>query len=633
MEKINRNKFVVDLETLKGCFTCTSLNIDTEEIHQYVLHPERFELKELIEHLKITTGQITFNGLSFDYPILHHILLMYDDYTWHKSQYWSKTDIIYDIYKKAQSLIEQQTNSKFGGFFGIKESEMFINQLDLFKIHHFNNPARSTGLKALAIAINYPNVMDMPLDHSVDQISLSQVDQILEYNLLDVLVTYEFYKLSADKIQLRKDLSKQYNINCMNYPDSKIGESLILKLYCEKTKQNPWDVKKLRTERSYISLINCIPDYIRFKSKEFNELLDYLKSKTISETKGSIEKSVIFKGFKYDYGTGGLHGACKSGIYESTNTHIIFDVDVASMYPTIGVVNKLFPEHLGIEFCEIYNNILTQRIAAKARKDMSVSDGLKLSLNSVYGKSNDKHSFLFDSFYTMSTTLVGQLILTMLCEKLCIEIDDIKILQINTDGTTFIVKKDQIDKVYSICKQWEKLTNMTLEYVEYSKMIVKDVNNYVSVTYDNKVKRKGLFDINPELHKDPSFKIIPIALSEYFINNTPVEETILNHKNIYDFCGRQKFKSNSYGSTYELIANDIYEIKQQKNVRYYISKKGHKFIKHFTDGRQSIINEGCRVIIFNKYIEKEDYNIDYDYYIRKTNEEIRNIISNQLSLF
>jgi hypothetical protein len=91
-------------------------------------------------------------------------------------------------------------------------------------------------------------------------------------------------------------------------------------------------------------------------------------------------------------------------------------------------------------------------------------------------KSNDKHSFLFDSLYTMSTTLIGQLTLSMLCEKICLEIDDITMLQSNTDGTTFIVNRSQIDKVYSICKLWEKLTNMSLEYVEYSKMIIKDVN-------------------------------------------------------------------------------------------------------------------------------------------------------------
>jgi len=49
---------------------------------------------------------------------------------------------------------------------------------------------------------------------------------------------------------------------------------------------------------------------------------------------------------------------------------------------------------------------------------MTLSDGLELSLNSVYGKSNDDHSFLEASLYTMKTTLNGQLMLSMLIEKL-----------------------------------------------------------------------------------------------------------------------------------------------------------------------------------------------------------------------
>lgn len=197
-----------------------------------------------------------------------------------------------------------------------------------------------------------------------------------------------------------------------------------------------------------------------------------------------------------------------------------------------------------------------------------------------------------------------------------------------------IIKRSDLPRYYSICKQWEKLTKLDLEYVEYSKMIIRDVNNYISVAYGNKIKRKGTFEIDKDLHKDNSFKIITIALSEYFINNVPIENTILNHKNIYDFCGRQKFKSTSYGVTYELSMDDVVlPIKQQKNVRYYISKRGHKFIKHYSNGKQAIINEGCPVIIFNQFVEKENYHIDYDYYIRKANQEIRNIVTNQLELF
>ena len=474
MEKINRNKFVIDIETLKGCFTYTGKNIDTFEIVQFVLHPARFELTKLINHLKICKGHITFNGLSFDYPIIHFILLNYNDWVWElNSRAINKKDVIDSIYTKAQEIISQQHN--FGQSFGIKHSQVLIPQLDLFRIWHYNNAARSQSLKGLQISMDYENVQDMPINHWETNISVEDIEDILKYNENDVISTYQFYLKSIDKINLRKGIQKKYGLKCINYPDSKIGESLILKMYCDKMELNPWDVVKMRTERSEIALTDCIPSYIRFKTPEFNKLLDTLKSKVIRETKGSISESIIFNGAKYEYGTGGIHQAAKPGIYESTEDRVILDIDVASMYPSIAIVNNYYPEHLGVEFCELYSNIVQQRIQAKRNKDMILSDGLKLSANSIYGKSNDDHSFLKDSLYTMKTTLTGQLSLTMLIEKLVLSIPNLFVIQTNTDGTTFIVDRCHVDLVYSICKQWEKLTKLELEYVEYSKMILRDV--------------------------------------------------------------------------------------------------------------------------------------------------------------
>lgn len=427
-------KVVYDLETLRGLFSYTGKDVDTGEIYVFVLHEKRFELDEFVKHLKTVTHMIGFNNISFDYPILHHILLSYKDWSQGLSEFGTLTydDVIESIYQRAQVLIQQQNNTVFGGSFSIKSSEIIIAQLDLYKMWHFNNAARATGLKALQISMNYSNVEDMSIDHKQKNISLDEIDNILSYNLNDVLSTEAFYKLSEDKIQLRKDLQKKYGLNCMNFPDSKIGESLILKLYCEKTGQNLWDVKQMRTERPSIALKDCIPDYIRFKTKEFQSLLSFFQSKVITETKGAIEESVVFKGFKYDYGTGGLHGCIKPGVYVESDTYQIIDADVAGMYPSIAIANDLFPEHLGPVFCEVYKKeIIDPRMIAKKEGNMMISNALKLAGNATYGKSNDKHSFLYDPIYTLKTTLIGQLTLSMLCEKLVMSCD-LTILQVNT---------------------------------------------------------------------------------------------------------------------------------------------------------------------------------------------------------
>ena len=265
---------------------------------------------------------------------------------------------------------------------------------------------------------------------------------------------------------------------------------------------------------------------------------------------------------------------------------------------------------------------------------MVMADGFKLSANSVYGKSNDKHSFLYDPIYTLKTTLNGQLMLSMLCEWLNTKIN-LTMLQVNTDGITVKIRKTDLELYYSICKEWEAYTKLTLEYVEYSKMVIRDVNNYLAVTTKGKVKYKGAFEIDKDYHKDNSFKIIPIALSEFFVKGIPVEETITNHHNIFDFCGRQKFKGGDYGTTSTIIGNKLVVEKQQKNVRYYVSNKGGSFIKNYQKGTTEVINKGYQITIFNTYIKSEikQYDINYSFYIKECNKELDNILDKQLTLF
>ena len=206
-----------------------------------------------------------------------------------------------------------------------------------------------------------------------------------------------------------------------------------LKLYCNETAKDFWEVKEQRTNRAFINLGDIIFDYIQFDSTDFNKLLDKYKQKVIVETKGAVEESVIHKGFKYDFGSGGIHGAIKSGVYKSDSEYIIKSCDVASLYPSLAVVNRLYPEHLGESFCTVYKRILDLRVLAKSNGDSVMSDGFKLALNSVYGKSNDVNSFLYDPKYTMSITINGQLLLTMLAESLY-KIPDSTMIMINTDG-------------------------------------------------------------------------------------------------------------------------------------------------------------------------------------------------------
>lgn len=626
---------VYDIETLQSCWTYTDINKDTKEINQFVLHKDKFELDSLVFYLKTVTHQIGFNNVNFDYPIIHYIL---DSYGYWKKIYHNEEEIINAIYSKAQEIVDKQDNfTNFNDIVSIKQKDWKIQQLDLFKMWHYNNAARRTSLKALEISMNFPNVMECEISHKKENITLEEVDKILEYNLNDVLATFEFYKKSLAKIQLRNTLNKQYQLQCLNFSDSKIGERLILKLYCDKTNKDIWEVNKLRTHRNKIILKDCILDYIEFKEPKFQDFLNRLKNLTITDTKGEIKNSIIHKGVKYDFGSGGIHGICGSGIYESDDNYIIKTADVASLYPNLAITNNFYIEHLGIDFIEVYKQIITMRLEAKANGNTTLADGFKLSANSVYGKSNDINSFLYDPLFTMKITFNGQLLLAMLAERLA-NIEDSKVIMINTDGIEIKIPRNKEEEYYNICKEWEKQTKLVLEYDDYQKMVIRDVNNYCSITTKSKKKYKGAFEIDkvvgsePAYHKDNSFRIIPIAISEYFFNNIPVVDTIKNHTNIYDFCGRQKFNQGDYGQIHYLKNNKEIIEKQQRNTRYYISTKGTTFIKYYKKGTSEMINKGFLVTIFNKFEDKENYNINYDFYIKECQKIIDIIQPKQIKL-
>lgn len=621
---------VYDIETLRMCFTYTGKDVKTGKIVKFVISKWRNNYGALITHLKTLKGQIGFNNIAFDYPVIHYILTQLPEDA-------DGDEMCTLIYEKAQQIINVSDDFKFS--VQIPEWKMLIAQLDLYKLCHFDNKAKRTSLKDLEFWMNYPNVQDMPIHHDAE-IKEEDEDMILDYNLNDVEATLKFYELCKERIELRKQLGVQYGLRLINANDPKIGSDIILDILSKEMGIEKKELRQMRTHRANIALGEIIDTQINFRTKEFNKLLDTFKSLVITSTNGSFENKVIFKGFRYDYGLGGIHGCIKPGVYQAEKGWVIVDADVASLYPSIAIKRKLYPEHLGPIFVKVYTDILHQRLKAKKEGNKAVNEGLKLALNGAYGKSSDVNSFLYDPKFTMAITVNGQLYLTMLAEMLVNNIQDCTVLQVNTDGITIKIREEALKLYNDICSAWEAQTDLTLEYAYYSKMVIQDVNNYMAIKTDGKVKYKGSFEIEKEAYKDTSFKIVQIALSDYFTKGTPVADTIRNHKNIYDFCGRQKFKSDSFGEIRYIVEdhNGFREEvqRQQKTTRYYIAKKGASFIKIFKEtGKETFINKGYQVAIFNKYVEVpiDRYGINYSFYEKECRKILESVENKQTQLF
>jgi len=621
-----KSVWIYDIECFSNFHSCTFLNRDTQITKQFVIHKSRNDFDEYIHFLEEeVSGLIGFNNLKFDYPIIHYILE-------HKDHLKRDSDNLTEaIYHHTKIVLDTE-------FSEIPYWKVKIPQLDLYRINHFDNKSKRTSLKAVEIAINLDNIDDTPFKFN-HEVTNDEVQRILDYNLNDVIATYEFYKLNIDEVEMRKQLSKEYGIDLLNANEPKIGSEIFAKLLSEEMNIPIKELKRMRTYRSSINLNDCILPYIKFYSNEFNELLGKYRNKNIIETRKSLEESVIYKGFKYDFGLGGLHGCIKPGIYKPKEDEVIHDIDVSSFYPNIAIVNKFKPKHLGESFITTYNKLYQER--KLTIKGSAKNGGLKQALTAVFGKSNDIYSFFYDPTFTMQITINGQLLLSMLAEEL-VDYIDCTMIQANTDGLTLRYKKKDIEKVQGIMDWWQGLTGLVLESSFYELMVIRDVNNYIARTIEGKPKYKGAFEIIPMMngkrvyHKDMSMKIVPIALSDYFLKGIPIKDTIINHNNIFDFCKRFR-ATEGWTSEIRYTNKDLQPQidKQQKNIRYYISNLGSTLMKVHKDGRESNIEKGWLITIFNKFIQKpiKDYNINYQYYINECNKIIDIVEEKQLTLF
>lgn len=295
---------------------------------------------------------------------------------------------------------------------------------------------------------------------------------------------------------------------------------------------------------------------------------------------------------------------------------------MSSMYPNLSISNNVYPEHLTEKFCEVYQNLYESRKSyAKGTTENAM---LKLALNGTYGKSNDKYSVFYDPKFTMSITINGQLSLCLLAEKLH-DIEGLKVIQVNTDGITVAVPRDSVEHYKEICDAWQKQVKLELEFAEYSKMFIRDVNNYLCLYTNGKTKRKGAYQYEDlGYHQNQGGLVIPMAAEAYMLHGTSVEEFIKNHKEIFDFMLRVKVpRSSSLVLRYE----DSKEVPQQNICRYYPSKSGGKLIKIMPPlevgqpDRELGIDTQYTVKTCNN-MKDFDGDLDFDYYVKEARKLI-----------
>lgn len=648
---------VLDIETIKGYFLCSVYNPEKKEFIDFSINKNKNDLYGFMKFMETEKESyfVTFNGIGFDMQVIEYI---YKEY--HKWYDKSNLEITELIWQFAQDLIE---NQNYGLFLPFREFSFKV--IDLFKINHYDNKNRMVGLKRVEYELDLENIEEMSVKHDKIEFTDKEAQDLINYCYNDVYATYQFYLVTTgehehplykgnNQIQLRFDIEEEFGIPCLNWSDSKIGDEIIKKYYCEEKKIEYKNLPKKGFFRKEIPLKHCIAKYIEFKTPELKEFLKKMKS-TILKGNDDFKEHLHFYGNTYSFMKGGIHTEQKPEIFEADENTLIIDFDVSSYYPAIIINNEKYPYHLGKEFLKGYTKLFQKRLELKplAKKDKKIKgivDALKLSVNSVYGKSSDMQSWIYDKQLTMFTTITGELSLLMLIEAY--ETNGIHVISANTDGVTIQIDKSLVSKVEELNKWWMEVTKYELERTDYSKMIFSTVNDYIAVKTDGSLKFKGDFIIDSSLHMNKSFRIIRLALKEYFLNNVDVEQFIINHNNIYDFCARAKASKDFH---YEGIRENNTKSIYNKLIRYFIATEGEKLLKiknpecETNAAPISEVNAGEWKSIVCNYLPKDNNYlslVNHKFYIDKVREMIfkiensgkkpkknKIIDKNQMSLF
>jgi hypothetical protein len=475
--------FVYDIETYLDLFCVDITHVATRTRWIFEVSDRKDQSPEFVQFIYwlrgINARMFGFNNINFDYPVIHSLC---QNYSFTAKQAHDKgTAIIF-----SQNRWEHQ----------VWASDRIVTQGDLYLIHHFDNKARTTGLKKLELNMRSRSVVDLP--YPPDQPTTSaQKDEIIAYMCHDVSETLKFYHASLEQITFRDQLAQTYPElgDVLNYNDTKIGKKFFeMKLDQAGTpcytrvngRREP-----LQTRRDSIALRDVISPRVAFLHPEFVRIKTWLESQVL--TRQMIEDSLselvntkgVFKGVTatvngmvYVFGTGGIHAALENTIWRSDAKRQVQGRDVASYYPNLAISNRFYPAHLSETFCDVYKAVYDMRKSYK--KGTAENAMLKLALNGVYGDSNNRFGPFYDPQYTMAITINGQLMLCMLIERL-VQIPSLTMIQVNTDGLEYIVDRDRISEVDAVCDWWQKHTGLELETENYSAFFQRDVNSYIAV--------------------------------------------------------------------------------------------------------------------------------------------------------
>lgn len=470
----------IDFEVFKFNWLCVA--IDPIKQKEYILVDDKPGLEKLYKEYRNDIW-VTYNGRNYDQYILKAILLGFEP-------------------KKVNDWII--VKNRKGWEFSSTFNKVSLNLFDVM-------PNPPVSLKTLEGFMGY-NIHETSVPFNIGRkLTVREIQETIKYCRFDVLNTIEVFLKRKGEFDAQMDLLKAFNLPLSHLGKTQAQLAAVI-LDAKAVRFNDdWDIR--------------LPENVRLG--KYKAVGEWFLNKNNHQEDASLVMNIA--GLEHTIAWGGVHAGIPQTTIICEEDEVMFDADVGQLYPNIMRIYNLLsraarkPEMLGY--------VLDTSMRLKAEGKKKEREPYKRQCNIFYGAEGDKFNPLYDPLHRTLVCVFGQVFLIDLIDK--IE-DIIFLINSNTDGIFFKVKKKDVPELKRRVDEWQIRTGLEMEYCEFTKFISKDVNNYLAVKADGKIHAKGAY-VKDLSDLDYDLPIVNEALRNYMIFGTPVEVTVNSCTNFRKF--------------------------------------------------------------------------------------------------
>lgn len=466
---------------------------------------------------------------------------------------------------------------------------------DFWKIQLFNYDVMTNKFRSLKQLEGFQghDIQESKVSFNIErELTDDEIIEVIKYCRHDVHETIHIFIETISEFESHMELLKMFNMPMKFISKTKVQLSAKI-----------LEAKQPDVEREDEFDISFPPT---MAIQKYTRVVDFYEQN--KDYKKFLDTEIA--GVNHIFAWGGLHGARPNYV----GTGHFLNIDVASYYPALMIEYDYLSRN--VKDPKKFTEIRDKRLEYKAAKDKRQAP-LKIVINGTYGAMKDKYNDLYDPLMANNVCIGGMLLLLDLIEKLEPYCD---IIQSNTDGV--LVKLRHPDDYYlidDVCYEWEQRTRMELEFEEFTKVIQKDVNNYILVAADGSYKGKGGY-VKKLNSLDYDLPIVNEAIVNWFVKGIDPEETIFNCKELIKF---QKIVKVS--NKYDYVRYGLHR-RHERVFRVFASvdqnDKELRKVKNGTAEKIPFVPDKCFILNGDIRDELIPSKLDYWWYLDLANERI-----------